>query len=168
MPLGYIINSDRAWFEAFRVEADTGGSMVHWQKSPTSPSRTCVVPGAVLFHRVAKTNRILGYATIVRAELMRLGHAWREFGTKMGFASLNDLLAAGNQMVGQAEMAPDREIFIEEEHDLHLCDLDLNDDLLRELGISYGTPPKYLPTRGMGLDDGEVTAMLSLIAERRA
>lgn len=63
MTYGYIINSDAKWFERFRFEAQNDGWIVHFQISGKQPAKIVDVD-TFLFHRVSKTNKILGYSEI--------------------------------------------------------------------------------------------------------
>ena len=63
MSSGYIINSEGKYFERFKIEAQNNGWIVRFQISGKQPAKI-VDANAYLFHRISKTNKILGCSQI--------------------------------------------------------------------------------------------------------
>lgn len=160
--MGYIINSDGKWFEQFKVEARNNGWVVHFQMSGKQPA-SVVDDGTILFHRIGKTNKILGYSEIEEVGYLTLDEAISRFGVqKMGYNSKNDLMDAASHWSTSFSHV----IFYEMLVNLKLCNLDLNYDLIDGLNIHFGRPPSHLPTIGKILSPDETTNLLNYIINR--
>ena len=159
MTFGNIINSDAKWFDRFRIEALNNGWIVHFQISGKQPAKIVDV-GTLLFHRVTKTNKILGCSQIDEIGHLSMNQAMAIFSIqKLGYNSQADLLhSASNWSTSFSSI-----IFYEKLINLKLCNIDLNTDLLNRFGIRFGNPLSNLPTVGKSLAPCEADILLQHI-----
>ena len=161
MPYGYVINSDPLWFKRFKIEAVNNSWIVHFQISGKQPAKI-VDYNTYLFHRIFKTNKVLGYSRINEIGYLTLNNAIKRFGIqKLGYNSIKDLTNSASTW----STTFSNTIFYEKLEDLDLCVLDLNKDLLNKFKFNFGNPPSNLPTVGKTMPPSIVEEILDYLQE---
>lgn len=89
--LGYLANTDYAWYRHFLRREPPADEVNFWRPSDTRAFRA-VSPGAPFFFRLKSPhNAIAGYGFFARYETAPAWLAWESFGDKNGAESLEDM-----------------------------------------------------------------------------
>jgi len=88
---GYVMATDRRWFEHLKAVAGSGEALDNvnfWRPSAQDRFRAVPRGGSVFFRLKSPVNAIVGFGTFVADVRERIGVAWELFGEKNGYPDL--------------------------------------------------------------------------------